>query len=266
MIVAGIDAGARAIKLVVLEAETRAVVGRGLVDQGLNPAARASQLLSAALSEHRLQSHELARVVATGYARQAVIEAQTTVTEITCHARGVTHLLPGTSTIIEIGGQDSKVIFLAADGSVRDFAMNERCAAGSGRFLEVLAPRLGVRLSELGALAAESNQPASVNSTCVVFAENEITGLLATGAAAADVAAGTLASLASRVAALLAGQAAPPIAMAGGVALVPGMAAALEAAIGLPVETAPEAQFTGALGAALLAGAQARTGRGTSGR
>jgi predicted CoA-substrate-specific enzyme activase len=220
-------------------------------------------LLSAVLSEHALQPGKLARVVATGYARQAVIEAQATVTEITCHARGVTYLLPGTSTIIEIGGQDSKVIFLEADGSVRDFAMNERCAAGSGRFLEVLAPRLGVGLHALGALAAESNEPAAVNSTCVVFAENEITGLLATGAAAADVAAGTLASLASRVAAMVGVRVRSPVVMTGGVALVPGMAAALEAAVGLPVETSPDAQFTGALGAALLAGAQVCQVRGT---
>lgn len=261
MIVAGIDAGARAIKLVVMEADTRAVVGRGLMDQGIDPAARVSQLLTAVLSEHGLPPEALARVVATGYARQAVTEAQATVTEITCHARGVTHVLTGTRTIIEIGGQDSKVIFLEADGSVRDFAMNERCAAGSGRFLEVLAPRLGVGLHELGALAAESDHPAAVNSTCVVFAENEITGLLATGAAAADVAAGTLASLASRVAAMVGLRAPSPLVMTGGVAQVPGMALALETALGLPVDIAPDAQFTGALGAALLAEERMSQGR-----
>lgn len=253
MIVAGIDAGARAIKVVLVDSESGGAIGWAIGDQGTDPATRASELFERALAEQGLSEIEVAALVATGYARGAVREADSTVTEITCHARGVRHALPETRTVIELGGQDSKVVWLDEDGSVRDFSMNDRCAAGSGRFLEVLAARLQADIAELGALAAQSHAPTAINSTCVVFAENEVTGLLATGALACDVAAGALASLASRAATLVGARGTPPVVMTGGVALVSGMAEAIEVAIGLPVEVAPRPQFTGALGAALIA-------------
>ncbi len=253
MIVAGVDAGARAIKVVLLDADTREVLASGVADQGVGPGRRAADLLGRVLSNGRLAGRNVVSTVATGYARNAVRDAGTTITEITCHARGVFHLLPEARTVVEIGGQDSKVLHLDGRGVVRDFAMNDRCAAGSGRFLEVLASRLGLSIQALGELTAQSREPVPINSTCVVFAETEITGLLATGAAPADIAAGVLAAIASRVATMIGGKLTPPVVLAGGVALIPGMASALEESLGNTISTAPEPQFTGALGAALLA-------------
>lgn len=253
MIVAGVDAGARAIKVVLLDTDSREVAASGVTDQGVDPGRRAADLLARIRNERGLARERVARTVATGYGRTAVESADTTITEITCHARGVSHLLPGTRTVIEVGGQDSKALHLDGRGVVRDFAMNDRCAAGSGRFLEVLAGRLGVSLRALGELTSLSRRPAPINSTCVVFAETEITGLLATGAAPADIAAGVLASIAARVATMAGGKLTSPIVLTGGVALVPGMAWALTQSLGEPVSVAPDPQFTGALGAALLA-------------
>ena len=123
-------------------------------------------------------------MVATGYGRDVIDIAADTVTEITCHARGVRHLEPDCLTVIDIGGQDSKLIKMKPDGRVRDFVMNDRCAAGTGRFLEVVAERLKLRLSQLGSVAACADAPSPISSMCVVFAETEITGLLAAGARA----------------------------------------------------------------------------------
>jgi predicted CoA-substrate-specific enzyme activase len=253
VISAGIDAGSRTVKVILLDAGTSRVIASGLADQGTDPEAVARGLFDQVLSDHALARDGIGHVVATGYARHAIANADTTITEITCQARGVRHLLPEARTIVEIGGQDSKVIRLNPDGSVRDFAMNDRCAAGCGRFLEMLAARFGVGLPALGDLASGSDDPASINSTCVVFAETEIIGLLAQGAAPADIAAGVQSAIASRAAALAAGRASPPVAFTGGVALVPNMPAALSAALDHPVIVPPQPQFTGALGAALLA-------------
>ena len=191
--------------------------------------------------------------MATGYARNGVMIADTTITEITCHARGVHHLMPEARTVIEIGGQDSKLLRLDAGGQVRDFAMNDRCAAGTGRFLEMVAQRLGVGLERLGELAKAGAQPAAISSMCAVFAETEIIGLLAGGGKAEDIAAGVQAAVASRVLSMTGREVATPIAFTGGVAMIPGMREALSAAMGRPVAIAPQPQFTGALGAAILA-------------
>jgi predicted CoA-substrate-specific enzyme activase len=162
--------------------------------------------------------------------------------------------------VVDVGGQDSKVLRLSPDGGVRDFAMNDRCAAGTGRFLEVVAARLGVGLNELGEMAARSGAPAFVSSTCVVFAETEIVGLLASGARAEDIVAGVRQSLATRVAGMAGRNLEGPVLFTGGVAMIPGMAEAFGEALGQRVEVAPDPQMTGALGAAILAGRAARKG------
>jgi predicted CoA-substrate-specific enzyme activase len=179
--------------------------------------------------------------------------AHTTITEITCHAQGVFRVAPDARTVIEVGGQDSKVIWLETQGRVRDFAMNDRCAAGTGRFLEVVAARLGVDLPTLGDLSRASLQPALISSTCVVFAETEIIGLLAEGIAPADIAAGVQTAIATRVAVMAGRAVSPPVYFTGGVALQSGMVPALEQALSCPVRVPPQPQFTGALGAAILA-------------
>jgi len=259
MIYAGIDAGSRSTKVALWDAQKWRVLGQGLADQGIEQERLAAGLLDRVCREAGVERASVMGIVATGYGRNATRFAQTTITEITCHARGVHHLCPEARTIVEIGGQDSKVIFLDSAGRVRDFSMNDRCAAGSGRFLEVVAQRLGVDLPTLGELSRQSQQPAIISSMCVVFAETEIIGLLAEGVAPPDIAAGVQKAIASRVAAMAGRSASGPVCFTGGVALQSGMIRALETELGLPVNVAPMPQYTGALGAAILAAS--KTGR-----
>jgi predicted CoA-substrate-specific enzyme activase len=253
MICAGIDAGSRAIKVVVFDTLRSEILGSGIADQGVDQQPLALALFEATLQSARLKRTDVAGVVATGYGRNRIRFADTTITEISCHARGVHHLVPNVRTIIEIGGQDSKVISLGEGGKVRDFAMNDRCAAGTGRFLEVLATRLGVGLPALGELSCQSEKPAVISSMCVVFAETEIVGLLADGVPAPDIAAGVQDAIATRVVALAGRSVSSPVCFTGGVALQTGMIKALGAALECPIQSAPLPQYTGALGAALLA-------------
>lgn len=254
MLTAGIDAGSRAIKIVLFDHERGTMRARGVVDQGIAQEQLANELLQRLLRDEGVASGELARVVATGYARNNISLAATTITEITCHAAGVHYLAPEAMTVVEIGGQDSKLLRLSAGGAVRDFAMNDRCAAGTGCFLEMVARRLDSELTALGTLAARSEKPALISSTCVVFAETEIIGLLVGGVAPADIVAGVQAAVATRITAMTGGKLTPPVVFTGGVALIPGMCAALENALGYPVTAVSHPQFTGALGAAILAG------------
>jgi predicted CoA-substrate-specific enzyme activase len=256
MICAGIDAGSRATKVVLFDSEQSRIVASALADQGVEQQRLAAELLEKTCRDAHVNRKTVGPIVATGYGRNAVRFADTTITEITCHATGVYHLLPEVRSIIEIGGQDSKFIALEDGGRVRDFAMNDRCAAGSGRFLEVVATRLEVDLATLG----ELSRAALISSMCVVFAETEIIGLLAEGVAAPDIAAGVQNAIAQRVAGLAGRLVAPPVCFTGGVALQSGMVRALESALGCAVRVAPLPQYTGSLGAAILAGRKARTG------
>ena len=254
MICAGIDAGSRAIKVVLFDAQTLEVVGSGIADQGTEQQSLAQQLFESVLSDSGIDRAHVGALVATGYGRNTVGFADRTITEITCHARGVHHRVPGARTVIDIGGQDSKLIRLDERGGVQDFVMNDRCAAGTGCFLEVVARRLDLTLDELGETAQRSESPAAISSMCVVFAETEIIGLLAAGTSPEDIVAGVQRSIATRVASMAGRKVDPPVIFTGGVALIPGMSAALESVLGRPVEVAPEPQMTGALGAAILAG------------
>jgi predicted CoA-substrate-specific enzyme activase len=256
MICAGIDAGSRAIKIALIDDTTHATIGQGVVDQGVHQKDLAADLLDHVLKQAGATRADIRRTVATGYGRNAVALADTTITEITCHARGVHHQHPDTRTIVDIGGQDSKLLHLTESGSVRDFAMNDRCAAGTGRFLEVVAQKLEVDLENIGALAALADKPASISSMCVVFAETEIIGLLASGESPENIVAGVQSSIATRTAAMSGGQTTAPVIFTGGVALIPGMSDAMATALDCPVSIARNPQLTGALGAALLAAKQ----------
>ncbi len=264
MICVGIDAGSRAIKVVLIDASSLQVVASGAADQGVEHAALALRLFDQVIESSGCRRDDVSRIVATGYARSGVSVADTTITEITCHACGVHHLLPDAMTIVEIGGQDSKLLRLNKHGAVYDFVMNDRCAAGTGRFLELVADRLQVELQALGQMARRSQKPAAISSMCAVFAETEIIGLLASGVMPEDVAAGVQSSIAARVAAMAGRKLAPPIVFTGGVALIPGMAEALHSALGQPVSVAPDPQMTGALGAAILASRQLQEDLGKS--
>lgn len=256
MICAGIDAGSRTIKVVLIRSGDLSIVGTGVADQGVQQSERALKLLDEVASGSGLARSDIGRIVATGYGRDGIEIAHTTITEITCHACGVRQVMPEARTVIDIGGQDSKLLRLDTSGRVHDFVMNDRCAAGTGRFLEVVASRLEIPLHALGPLARRATAPSTISSMCVVFAETEIIGLLASGAEPADIAAGIQQSIASRTAAMAGGKLVPPVAFTGGVALVPGMREALETALGHPVRTADTPQLTGALGAAILAATQ----------
>ncbi len=253
MIGAGIDAGSRAIKVLLYDASQSQVLASGITDQGVEQERLAFELFSKLLETAGLVRSQISRVIATGYGRNGIRFAASTITEITCHARGVHHQAPEARTIIEIGGQDSKVISLEGNGMVRDFAMNDRCAAGTGRFLEMVASRLNLDWEHLAVLASQSKKPACISNTCVVFAETEIIGLLAEGEPLPDVVAGVQNAIATRISALAGRMLAPPIYFTGGVALQPGMARALQEVVSCPIRVAPQPQFTGALGAALAA-------------
>jgi len=253
MICAGVDAGSRTLKVVLLEPGAGRIVAAGVRDQGIDQDALAGRLLRELLDENGLRRGDVGAIVATGYGRRLIRFADAAVTEVTCQAWGVRRRVPDARAVIDIGGQDSKVLRLKPDGRVAEFLMNDRCAAGTGRFLEVVAARLGVKLLALGGLAADSRQAAAISSMCVVFAETEIIGLLASGMPAEAIVAGVQAAVAARVVAMAGRDLPDPIVFTGGVALVPGMQTALETALGRPVAAAPDPQLTCALGAAILA-------------
>lgn len=253
MICVGIDAGSRTLKVVLLDAERLVTVAAGVVDQSIDQDRLAADLLGRLLKEQGLSRKDVAAVVATGYGRKLITTADLTITEITCQSRGVRHCVPDSRMIIDIGGQDSKLVRLREDGGVADFAMNDRCAAGTGRFLEMLAGQLGVRFSDFAILVERSDKPAVISSMCVVFAESEIVGLLASGVKPENILTGVETAVATRIATMSGGRLSSPIAFTGGVAMVAGMSEAMAAVLGQPVAIAPDPQLTGALGAALLA-------------
>lgn len=256
MVFAGVDAGSRSIKVLFVDGTTLDVIAAGMVDQGVEQDVLAHDLFDRLLREASLSRADVVKTVATGYGRNRVSFADTTITEITCHACGVRRVVPDVMTIVEIGGQDSKLIRLNGKGSVRDFAMNDRCAAGTGRFLEIVATRLAVPLDALGDMAARASRPAAISSMCAVFAETEIVGLLAAGTPPEEIVAGVQQSVAKRVASMAGRSVDDPVVFTGGVALIPGMPEALSAVLCKPVRVAPAPQMTGALGAAILASQQ----------
>ncbi|MBI3762153.1 MAG: 2-hydroxyglutaryl-CoA dehydratase, partial [Chloroflexi bacterium] len=193
-------------------------------------------------------------VVGTGYGRYKVTFGDAQITEITCHARGAHTLFPGTRTVIDMGGQDTKAIKVGTDGSVVDFAMNDKCAAGTGRFLEVTARALQLSLADLGEISARAARDVPISSICTVFAESEVITLVAEGAERADIVAGLHRAIAKRVGAMVKRIGPNPvIAFAGGVAKNPGVKRALERELGVSLVVPPEPQIVGALGAALIA-------------
>lgn len=261
MLVCGIDVGARSAEVVLLETDTPDELCYRIADTGHDPAGTGRRLFDEALAERGATPRDVACTIATGYGRAALPFATRAVTEITCHARGVRHLVPDVRTVVDIGGQDSKVIVLDERGAVIDFAMNDRCAAGTGRFLEMIAHTLELEASQLAELAASAAEPSEISSMCAVFGETEVIGLLAKGTPRADVLAGVHRAVASRVAALAARLAVgPPGVFTGGVAKNAAMVDAVGHALGLDLAVPPEPRITGALGAALIAADQAAGG------
>lgn len=257
MFFAGIDSGSRTTKAVIVN-ENKKIVCETVTDSGVHAARAAEQALRACLEKESLDSASLVRVVSTGYGKQEVASAAASVTEITCHALGAFHLFPETRTVIDIGGQDSKVILLDGAGGVVDFAMNDRCAAGTGRFLEVMARHLEMGLTGMGAVECDPVRTATINSLCTVFAESEVVSLLAEGRPVDDIVRGLHGAVAERTASQLKRIAfGRPVTMTGGVAKNRGVVEALEHRLATGLNLPLEPQVVGALGAALVALRQA---------
>ncbi|MCL6450214.1 MAG: acyl-CoA dehydratase activase [Acetobacteraceae bacterium] len=264
--VAGMDIGSLSTETVVLQGDR--VLGSSLLPTGADPRRAAERSLEAALEKAGLCRSHLAMLVATGYGRVSAPRADERVTEITCHARGARRLLPGVGTVIDIGGQDSKVIRLDPSGRVADFVMNDRCAAGTGRFLEVMARALEVPLEELGSLGLSAPRGLPISSLCTVFAESEVVSLLAQGHPRPEIIRGLHESIAQRIQGMAERVGlAPPVLMSGGVANNRGVVEALKARLRVDIAVPPEPQMVGALGAALLAAEMAEErGSGGGGR
>jgi predicted CoA-substrate-specific enzyme activase len=242
---AGIDIGSRTIELVVLkDAE---IIETRQSDSGFDPMARAMELLQGVMHDH---------MMATGYGRhlfELSFDAPT-VTEIKAYAVGARFLFPDVQTILDIGGQDSKAISLNASGKVAKFEMNDRCAAGTGKFLEIMAQTLGYRLDEFGAEALKAVNEMQISSMCTVFAESEVTSLVSRGEDRRDIALGLHRSVVRRALGMLKRVTVKePILFAGGVARNLCMRRLLEEALGVPILVPENPQMVGALGAALMA-------------
>lgn len=256
-LVTGIDIGSLTAKIVVLAVSSKI---NSTVQQkysfikrvGYSPAGVANILINNAKKAVGVKN--FAYTISTGYGRKLVDIANENITEITCFATGAFFVNPDIRTIIDIGGQDSKVIQINERGQVQDFEMNEKCSAGTGRFLEVMAHALEVELSDFGDQALVSTNPASISSTCTVFAESEVISRLNQGANRLDIIAGIHKTIASKIAALAARVGIKSqVALTGGVALNPGVKKMLESLLNVPIDVPSNPQMIGALGAALLA-------------
>lgn len=247
---AGLDIGSTMTKAVIIgnEASITTLVGR----TGPEHRKLANKVMEEALLKAGLSFEQLSYVVATGYGRINVPFADKQVTEITCHAKGLASLLPDVRTVIDIGGQDTKGIKIK-DGKVLNFVMNDKCAAGTGRFLEIIADSLGVPLGELGELSLRAEKSAQISNTCTVFAEHEVISQLANGEPLANLVAGVHEAMAIRIFSLVQKlKVEMEVAITGGGAKNAGLVRAIEMRFGCPVLVPPEPLITGALGAALI--------------
>ena len=251
MITVGIDVGSITAKAVVVR--DGEVISYNLILTGYNARKAGAKVFENAIKDVGIKSSSIDKIISTGYGRNGVTIAHKAVTEITCHAMGAHYLDPTIRSVIDIGGQDSKAIAVTASGSVKDFAMNDKCAAGTGRFLEVMAGALEVDLNDFGEFSLNADQSSKISSLCTVFAESEVISLISKGEKRSNIISGIHESIAARVV-TMAGRVGlePPIMMTGGVAKNIGVVKALERKTGEKIAVSPKAQITGAIGAALI--------------
>ncbi len=250
---AGVDVGSTQTKAVILD-EARRIVGRSLQMTGANVVRAAQEAFDQALADARLAEEEVEYVVGTGYGRYKVTFGNTQVTEISCHGRGAVHMFPGTRTVIDMGGQDTKAIRVAANGEIVDFFMNDKCAAGTGRFLGAASSALDISLDQIGPTALRGERPVKISTTCTVFAESEVLSWLGKGKKIEDILLGVHQSIAARSVGLLRRVGVEDqVSFTGGVARNQAMVASLESRLGLTLNVSEESHYMGALGAALFA-------------
>ncbi len=249
----GVDVGSTQTKAVIVD-EKGNIVGRSLTDTGANVVLAAESTFVEALRDGDLREEEVEYVVGTGYGRYKVTFGNTQVTEISCHGRGAVHMFPRTRTVVDMGGQDTKAIRVSALGEVTDFCMNDKCAAGTGRFLGAASNALDIPLAELGPTALRGERPVRISTTCTVFAESEVLSWLGKGKKIEDILLGVHQSIAARSTGLLRRVGIEEeVTFTGGVALNLAMIEALNERMGLEVNVSDESHFMGALGAALFA-------------
>ena len=251
---AGVDSGSASTDAAILDAEGK-LVGWSVVRTGAGAASGAQKALKMAMEMAGIGEEDIRKIVSTGYGRETIGMGDTSVTEITCHARGAHYLYPAVRTIIDIGGQDSKIIRVDENGTVTNFVMNDKCAAGTGRFLEMMARTMEMTLEEMSERGLHWKEPVKISSMCTVFAESEVVSLIARNTAPEDIIHGLNESVASRTAALLkrVGEEAEYM-MTGGVAQNRGVVEVLEKKLGKKIHVSGHAQLCGAIGAALIAG------------
>jgi (R)-2-hydroxyacyl-CoA dehydratese activating ATPase len=252
MLTLGIDIGSTTSKCILLEDGNR-ILGKSLLVGGMgteSPQAAMNQLLE----ECNVSTGDITRTITTGYGRKNFAFGDGEVSELTCHALGGRFIFQDLRSIIDIGGQDAKVIALSENGRMSNFVMNDKCAAGTGRFLDVMATILQMKIDDFDACAAKSENPAPISSTCTVFAESEVISQLANGVKQEDLVAGICESVASRVAGLARRVGVrETLCMSGGVAKNGAVRRALEKNLEIEIVADPLAQYFGAIGAAIYA-------------
>jgi predicted CoA-substrate-specific enzyme activase len=249
----GIDIGSLSAETVIIGDNEKAIT-YNISPTGANSRVAAQKSFDLTLEQAGLSADDLKYIVATGYGRISVPFANKMVTEITCHGRGAYQLFPGTQTIIDIGGQDSKVIKLEKSGKVIDFAMNDKCAAGTGRFLEVMARAMEIDLEEMGPMSLKSKEEISISSMCTVFAESEVISLVAEAKPKEDIINGIHTAICNRISGMMDRVGPKPeVTMTGGVAKNSGIVAKIRQKVGAKINIPEEPQIVGALGAALIA-------------
>ena len=253
MITAGIDIGSLTAKAVILK--DGQIMAHGLIPVGFDVVATAHKAMNKAFEGTGLTLDDVEYIVSTGYGRVIVPFAQRNITEISCHAKGANWLEPSVRTVLDMGGQDCKAITCNEDGKVTNFAMNDKCAAGAGRSMELMAKLVGEPLEAIGKLSLEiMHEQANISSTCVVFAKSEVLALLRRGVAKNDILAGACEALASRVCNLLRRVGVEPeLGITGGIAKNVGVTTRVEKILGVKAKSVFEPQIVGALGAAVFA-------------
>ena len=250
---AGVDVGSTQTKALLLDPDGR-IVARSLAETGAYLVRAAERAFERVLAEGGLGREDVGYVVGTGYGRFKVAFGDAQVTEISCHAKGAWSLFPATRTVVDIGGQDTKAIKVSAFGEVLDFAMNDKCAAGSGRFLTNSAEALGMDVGDIGPRSLEARQAVRLSTVCTIFVESDILSYLAQGKRVDDILAGVHGAIAARTVALVRRVGVETeVTFTGGVSKNVGMVRALEERLGVAVNVSSDSHYTGALGAAIFA-------------
>jgi len=259
---AGIDIGSTQTKGIIIN-EKMEIVARSLTDTGAYVSRAGERCMAEALLKAGLKQEDVAYVVGTGYGRYKVTCGDTQITEISCHAKGASYLFPGTRTVIDMGGQDAKGIKIGEGGDVKDFVMNDKCAAGTGRFLANATEALGLSLDDIGEISLRAKNPVRLTTVCTVFVESDIMSYLAQGKKVEDILGGVHSAIAARTISLVRRVGIEPeVTFTGGVSRNIGMVRALEEKLGMKLNVSPDSHFVGALGASIFALERATTQAG----